>query len=260
MSKTGVALRRTGLHTSACANYYSATYTDKQEIEAAFNYAVADSARKLVIATNYANSTLIDGATNNQIFGIPNVARLYTNWGTWARGLNLSLTGYEGGYSPDYPVRDSSIGITAATKAAQCVVTAKGHAFTVGMQVSFANVAGMTELNGKSSAVVAVTADTFAIDLDSTAFSTYTSGGIAIHVNSRIHRTALRAASKQVTSLEDITMQNFNNFLRAGGEFPSCYVLSGRGNAWSIFDPDIYATPSPQWTGIVKFNSPIINR
>ena len=244
----------------ACANYYNATYTDKQEIEAAFNYAVADSARKLVIATDYANSTLIDGATNNQIFGIPNVARLYTNWGTWARGLNLGLTGYEGGYSPDYPARDSSIGITGATKAAQCVITAKGHAFIVGMQASFANVGGMTELNGKSSAVVAVTADTFAIDLDSTAFSAYTSGGNATYVNSRIHRTTLRAASKQVASLEDITTQNLINFLRAGGEFPSCYVLSGRDNAWSVFDPDIYATPSPQWKGIVKFNSTIANR
>jgi hypothetical protein len=118
----------------------------------------------------------------------------------------------------------------------------------------------MTEINGKSSAVVAVTSDTFAIDLDSTAFSTYTSGGSATYVNSRIHRTALRVASKQVASLEDITMQNFNNFLRAGGEFPSSYVLSGRGNAWSVFDPDIYATPSPQWNGIVKFNSTIVNR
>ncbi len=239
----------------ACANYYNATYTDRQEIEAAFDYSVADLVRKLEIATNYVNSSLIDGATDNQRFGIPNLARLYTNWGRWAREMNLGLTGYEGGYSPDYPAQDRSIGITGAKNASQCVVTAKGHAFTVGMQASFANVGGMTELNGKSSAVVAVTADTFTIDMDSTRFGAYTSGGNATYVNSRTNRLALRAASKQVASLEEITVQNYNNFLKAGGEFPSCYVLSGPGNAWSVFDPDIYATPSPQWKGIVKFNS-----
>ena len=212
----------------ACANYYSATYTDKEEIEAAYAYSAADSIRKLKIATDYANSALIDGATNNQKFGIPNLARLYTSWGRWAREMNLGLTGYEGGYSPDYPVRDSSIGITGATNTPQCVVTAKGHAFTVGMNASFANVGGMTELNGKSSAVVSITADTFTIDMDSTSFGSYTSGGNATYANSRLNRLALRAASKQVASLEETPVKTVIIFCKRAVSFPAVMCFRGR--------------------------------
>lgn len=65
---------------------------------------------------------------------------------------------------------------------------------------------------------------------------------------------ALYAASKAVAGLAGYTTTNYSNFTNAGGEFPSCFQFSGNGNVWSVFDPDIYATPSPQWTAIVSFN------
>lgn len=47
----------------------------------------------------------------------------------------------------------------------------------------------------------------------------------------------------------------YNDFIAAGGEFPSCFQLSGTGDAWTVLDPDIYVTPQPtQWTAIVGYN------
>jgi hypothetical protein len=73
---------------------------------------------------------------------------------------------------------------------------------------------------------------------------------------------ALRAASKQVSSLSSLTTANFNNFVSLTGdgftaEFPSVFQLSGfapSNNAWSVLE-DIYQRPDPpQWTAIVAFN------
>jgi hypothetical protein len=72
----------------------------------------------------------------------------------------------------------------------------------------------------------------------------------------------LRAASKQVSSLSNLTTANFNNFVGLTGdgftaEFPSVFQLSGfapSNNVWSVLE-DIYQTPDPpQWTAIVAFN------
>ncbi len=65
---------------------------------------------------------------------------------------------------------------------------------------------------------------------------------------------ALYAASKAVAGLSTYTTTNYTNFASAGGLFPSCFQLGGASNVWSVFDPDIYATPSPQWTAICAYN------
>jgi hypothetical protein len=67
----------------------------------------------------------------------------------------------------------------------------------------------------------------------------------------------LRSAAKAVAGLNTLTTQNYSNFIVVTGAtatFPSCFQLAGANNAWSVFDPDIYATPSPQWDAIVAFN------
>lgn len=77
---------------------------------------------------------------------------------------------------------------------------------------------------------------------------------------------AFREASKMVAdvgkSLTGGTFANaatvngtYNDFAAAGGEFPSCFMLSGPGDGWAVLDPDIYVTPQPtQWTAIVGYN------
>ncbi len=69
--------------------------------------------------------------------------------------------------------------ITAIAKAFRAEITAT-HAFEKGDRVTFAGVTGMTEINGLTATVVDVTGTTkFCVDIDSRAFTTYTSGGTA---------------------------------------------------------------------------------
>ena len=70
--------------------------------------------------------------------------------------------------------------ITAITKANPGVFTSTAHGLAAGTVVTLASIAGMTEANGKSGVVIPLTANTFSIaGLDTTNFTTYTSGGTA---------------------------------------------------------------------------------
>lgn len=68
--------------------------------------------------------------------------------------------------------------ITAISKAASAVVTAAND-FSVNDVVGFASVAGMTEINGLVGTISARSAANFTVNIDSTLFTTYTSGGTA---------------------------------------------------------------------------------
>lgn len=67
--------------------------------------------------------------------------------------------------------------ITAITKAAQAEITIGAHSFPVNADVTIANVSGMTQINGLTAAITAISATTVTVAINSTAFSTYTSGG-----------------------------------------------------------------------------------
>jgi hypothetical protein len=69
--------------------------------------------------------------------------------------------------------------LTAITKAASAVCTSSAHGLTVGQVVVFASVAGMTEINGNVGLVTAQDTNTFTVNIDSTDYTTYTSGGTA---------------------------------------------------------------------------------
>lgn len=70
--------------------------------------------------------------------------------------------------------------MTFATRANPCVVTAAGHGFSDGDKVRFYSVSGMTELNGNIYTVANSTATNFELSgVDSSAYTTYTSGGYA---------------------------------------------------------------------------------
>lgn len=77
----------------------------------------------------------------------------------------------------------SNLTITGISKAANASITAT-HAFTsndVGVTtVSFHNVVGMTQINTLSGVIQSITSTTsFTVNINSTSFTTYTSGGIA---------------------------------------------------------------------------------
>lgn len=74
---------------------------------------------------------------------------------------------------------NKSRSITGITKAASAVVTVGSHTFLVGESVYFSGVAGMTEINGLRGAISAIGGTTITVAINSTAFSTWTSGGTA---------------------------------------------------------------------------------
>jgi len=67
--------------------------------------------------------------------------------------------------------------VTAITQAAQAVITVGANTYVVGMSVHVSGVAGMTQINGLRGFVVARTATTITLDIDSASFDAYTSGG-----------------------------------------------------------------------------------
>jgi hypothetical protein len=71
--------------------------------------------------------------------------------------------------------------ITAITKGATTTVTcAAGHGLTNGQTVTFWAVGGMSQINQLAGTVSSATATTFVVDIDSSAFSNFTSGGYAL--------------------------------------------------------------------------------
>ena len=75
--------------------------------------------------------------------------------------------------------------ISAITKANPAVVTATSHGYSNGDEVLISGVGGMTEVNGKRFLVADKTTNTFelqdkdGVDINSSSFTTYTSGGVS---------------------------------------------------------------------------------
>lgn len=76
--------------------------------------------------------------------------------------------------------------ISGATKASPAVLTITAHGFASGTYINVTGVGGMTELNGRTFKVAVLSADSVAIydsitnlPIDSTTYTTYTSGGTA---------------------------------------------------------------------------------
>lgn len=89
-------------------------------------------------------------------------------------------------FTPDIAViAATSVAITAVSQAAIAVVTANAHGLQPGDGVLIRNVGGMTQINGKSFIAGVVTTNTFqlkapaGVDVNSTGYTAYTSGGTA---------------------------------------------------------------------------------
>lgn len=76
--------------------------------------------------------------------------------------------------------------ITGATNATQCVLTCTSN-FVVGQTITIQSVVGMTELNNRTFTVTAVTPTTVTINVDSTGFGVYVSGGTASSISNFIN-------------------------------------------------------------------------
>lgn len=282
-------------------------------------------------------------------FNVSAVAAISQAFVDWAGGYTnnagntVKVTYYEGDWSPDTGGGDATTTVTAATNAANAVVTiganttlgsgasVAGVGAQVGGSVNFSSIGGMTQLNtstftptfvaggsanitGANSLILnqAVTFTqqfntdfqvppeivagtpyyvvstgnpfqisatrggspiTFAgstsysfgivatpgwfvtnvagqnitLDVDSSAFGAYTSGGTMTYTASARQVTMLRVNGRLASDLEGIVYGNtwpvpslYASLAASGGVFPSKYLLSGTLDAWSALQPNVY--------------------
>lgn len=87
---------------------------------------------------------------------------------------------------------DAQAVITAITAANPAVVTSVGHGWTAannGDKIRISGVKGMTQINYLEGAFTYVGANSFSVDIDASAFSAYTSAGVAYNISENVAPT-----------------------------------------------------------------------
>lgn len=114
---------------------------------------------------------------------------------------------------------DKTYTITGITKAAQAVLTIGTHTLTTADSVHVSGVAGMTQINGLRAAIVATGGTTITVAINSSAFSTYTSGG-AVH-------TRPQTGEAVTAGFEFDFPVRFNSALPVGQDYPRHRSVDG---------------------------------
>ena len=124
-----------------------------------------------------------DDLTANRSIELGATYRLTIIWKTGDPATAVNLTGYTArSMFKSTPEKDASR-ITAITKANPCVVTtAAAHKLKTGQTVVLPGVGGMVELTARYT-VTKVSDTSFSLGVDSTAYTTYTSGGTVAYVS-----------------------------------------------------------------------------
>lgn len=114
---------------------------------------------------------------------------------------------------------DKTVAITAITKAASAVLTVGANSFIVGESVQVSGVVGMTQINGMRALVTARDTTTITVAINSTAFSTYTSGGV-------VH-TRPQPGESVTAGFEFDFPVRFNTTLPIGQDYPGYRAVDG---------------------------------
>ncbi len=92
-------------------------------------------------------------------------------------GVNFNWQNQTNFTTGDGTTGQHSGSITNITQATSAVVTSNGHMLSIGDEVTITGVLGMVEINNSVSTITSVTTNTFTINIDSTLFTPYASGG-----------------------------------------------------------------------------------
>lgn len=114
---------------------------------------------------------------------------------------------------------DKTTAITAITKAASAVLTVGANSFAVGESVQVSGVVGMTDINGTRALVTARDTTTITVAINSTAFSSYISGGV-------VH-TRPQAGESVTAGFEFDFPVRFNTTLPIGQDYPGLRAVDG---------------------------------
>ena len=138
--------------------------------------------------------------------------------------------------------------ITGITQAAAAIVTVGAHDAKVGDRVYFSDVQGMTEINGLTGTVTAIGSISFSVDINSTGFTAYTSGGVATLLGSQnILRPGL--------------IMSYNHALKEwlnwdpGGANGSELI---RGMLYVEQQMMVQGNSEPRWRGFIIWGGPVI--
>lgn len=159
---------------------------------------------------------------------------------------NLKLTFRRNGV----PVFEAAKTLTAATKASPCQLTSVAHGFSVGDRIYVSGIVGMTELNDRYFKVRTVpTADTFTLSwvgdgtaegtaLDSSSFTTYTSGGTA----ERVYTIATPYATADLSTLQ--FCQSAGTMIITHPSYAPRKLTRASATSWTIATPTYGPTTS----------------
>jgi len=135
--------------------------------------------------------------------------------------------------------------ISAATKASPGVLTSNSHGFSNGDEIFIASVGGMTELNGRNYRVANSTTNTFTLTdlfgvaINTTSFTTYTSGGTATEIFEL-------ATPYPEAKLPDVRfVQSADTMYFVHPEYAIRTLTRSDHNNWSFATPSIGGSPSP---------------
>ena len=135
--------------------------------------------------------------------------------------------------------------ITAATKASPGVLTSNSHGFSNGDEIFIASVGGMTELNGRNYRVANSTTNTFTLTdlfgvaINTTSFTTYTSGGTATEIFEL-------ATPYPEAKLPDVRfVQSADTMYFVHPEYAIRTLTRSDHNNWTFATPSISGSPSP---------------
>lgn len=154
---------------------------------------------------------------------------------------------------PDTPYFILSAGLTSSQFQ---ISTTKG-----GSPIVFTAPSGTTTINAAFTwysgwMVTNVSGNSVTIDCNSSGFGTFTGTATADYAGSRGLVNDFRIAVLQFAS--DLPAQlkaNYDNFVSAGGQYPSQYEIAGAISIWFCLNPDIWATPSQEFNMIAAYNA-----
>ena len=146
-------------------------------------------------------------------------------------------------------LNSSAKSITAITKANPGVLTSSSHGFSNGDEVFVDSIGGMTELNGRNYRVANATTNTFTLTdlfgnaMDTTNFTTYTSGGTA----TEIYETSTPYAEADLFDIRFV--QSADTMYLVHPSYDIRTLTRTDHNAWTFATFSITGSPSPGLNG-----------
>lgn len=149
-------------------------------------------------------------------------------------------------YEESLPGYEATKAISAITQANPAQVTATGHGYTTGDEIYLSSIGGMTELNGENYTITVVDSDNFTLDgINSTGYTSYTSGGTSARTYIRIDSAAAPSTSNPNTLSWGAVSgaQEYNVYRMVNGVYGFLGIAGASSFSDVGVDPDTTDTP-----------------